>query len=201
MKDPTRHEESSWKPKAREGSTARTANRLNRGIGLALGALATLLLAAPAHAVNAADKCGALKLIALGNFAECRLKQVAKAVKTGRPADFSKCDRTLDKRFQRAAQTDRCTVPWNAEEAVSTFGSCTQRSVHAAGADTLQAPGWWCPGPPPDGCKPICGDGIQAGTETCDDGNTLSGDGCSARCQIEGSASPAFIDGYGVGTL
>ncbi len=33
---------------------------------------------------------------------------------------------------------------------------------------------------------PRCGDGIIAGTETCDDGNTMSGDGCSATCGFEG---------------
>ncbi|GMI45642.1 hypothetical protein TrCOL_g13795 [Triparma columacea] len=30
-----------------------------------------------------------------------------------------------------------------------------------------------------------CGDGIQTGVEQCDDGNTKSGDGCSATCGIE----------------
>jgi cysteine-rich repeat protein len=30
-----------------------------------------------------------------------------------------------------------------------------------------------------------CGDGVISGTETCDDGNTISGDGCSATCQTE----------------
>ncbi|KYF61834.1 spore coat protein H [Sorangium cellulosum] len=30
-----------------------------------------------------------------------------------------------------------------------------------------------------------CGDGDVAGLETCDDGNTTGGDGCSARCRIE----------------
>eukprot|EP01116_Phalansterium_solitarium_P004652 TRINITY_DN156_c0_g1_i3.p1 TRINITY_DN156_c0_g1~~TRINITY_DN156_c0_g1_i3.p1 ORF type:complete len:2233 (+),score=811.24 TRINITY_DN156_c0_g1_i3:424-7122(+) len=31
----------------------------------------------------------------------------------------------------------------------------------------------------------ICGDGLVVGNETCDDGNTVSGDGCSATCQLE----------------
>lgn len=34
-----------------------------------------------------------------------------------------------------------------------------------------------------------CGDGALGGAETCDDGNTSSGDGCSATCQTEGPAS------------
>ena len=31
----------------------------------------------------------------------------------------------------------------------------------------------------------VCGDGITSGAETCDDGNTTRGDGCSARCHLE----------------
>ena len=33
---------------------------------------------------------------------------------------------------------------------------------------------------------PYCGDGNLDGDETCDDGGTVGGDGCSADCQIEG---------------
>jgi cysteine-rich repeat protein len=31
----------------------------------------------------------------------------------------------------------------------------------------------------------ICGDGVVTPDENCDDGNTISGDGCSANCTIE----------------
>ncbi|MCB9627364.1 MAG: DUF4215 domain-containing protein [Sandaracinaceae bacterium] len=31
----------------------------------------------------------------------------------------------------------------------------------------------------------VCGDGFRSSTETCDDGNTVSGDGCSATCTAE----------------
>jgi uncharacterized repeat protein (TIGR01451 family) len=34
---------------------------------------------------------------------------------------------------------------------------------------------------------PYCGDGVANGTEECDDGNFISGDGCSAACQDEES--------------
>ncbi|MCX6750789.1 MAG: DUF4215 domain-containing protein [Candidatus Pacearchaeota archaeon] len=34
-------------------------------------------------------------------------------------------------------------------------------------------------------CSPSCGNGIKEGLEQCDDGNTLSGDGCSSNCKIE----------------
>ena len=40
------------------------------------------------------------------------------------------------------------------------------------------------------GCRPItpvrkCGNGIVEGTEQCDDGNTISGDGCSSTCRVD----------------
>ena len=34
-------------------------------------------------------------------------------------------------------------------------------------------------------CTPVCGDGLIRLEEGCDDGNSLSGDGCSAQCQVE----------------
>ncbi|CAD8214267.1 unnamed protein product [Paramecium octaurelia] len=34
-------------------------------------------------------------------------------------------------------------------------------------------------------CTTICGDGIMAGTEACDDGNHFNQDGCNQRCEIE----------------
>lgn len=33
---------------------------------------------------------------------------------------------------------------------------------------------------------PSCGDGVRNTTELCDDGNTVSGDGCSSTCELEG---------------
>ncbi|CAI2376582.1 unnamed protein product [Moneuplotes crassus] len=36
-------------------------------------------------------------------------------------------------------------------------------------------------------CVTICGDGLKAGTEKCDDGNTKNDDGCSSTCQVESS--------------
>lgn len=31
----------------------------------------------------------------------------------------------------------------------------------------------------------LCGDGVTTGSETCDDGNTMAGDGCGANCRVE----------------
>lgn len=42
--------------------------------------------------------------------------------------------------------------------------------------------GFSCSGISPTVCKAICGDNLKKGTETCDDGNTVSLDGCSSTC-------------------
>ena len=44
------------------------------------------------------------------------------------------------------------------------------------------------------GIGPVCGNGILEGVEECDDGNIVSGDGCSSTCTIETVATPACID-------
>lgn len=44
-------------------------------------------------------------------------------------------------------------------------------------------------------CTPVvCGDGIVAGDEVCDDGNTISGDGCSADCRSDESCGNGIVD-------
>eukprot|EP00826_Nyctotherus_ovalis_P040552 TRINITY_DN4008_c0_g1_i11.p1 TRINITY_DN4008_c0_g1~~TRINITY_DN4008_c0_g1_i11.p1 ORF type:complete len:471 (-),score=91.94 TRINITY_DN4008_c0_g1_i11:468-1880(-) len=34
-------------------------------------------------------------------------------------------------------------------------------------------------------CREVCGDGLNMGEHECDDGNTVSGDGCSSECKVE----------------
>jgi len=41
----------------------------------------------------------------------------------------------------------------------------------------------------------VCGDGIVEGSENCDDGNRISGDGCSSLCQSE---FPTSLDDGGI---
>lgn len=38
--------------------------------------------------------------------------------------------------------------------------------------------GWICDAASPSVCIPICGDGMNVGTEICDDGNNIATDGC-----------------------
>lgn len=46
----------------------------------------------------------------------------------------------------------------------------------------------------PGGTTPVCGNNITETGETCDDGNTVSGDGCSSTCQIEATAGDECFD-------
>ena len=76
-------------------------------------------------------------------------------------------------------------------------------------SNPAEASGAACTGGFCDGaamCDPTCGDGMQVGAETCDDGNTTSGDGCSALCRTEGgfmcTGTPSVCDAVcGDGTL
>src|SRR5262245_1353648 len=45
-----------------------------------------------------------------------------------------------------------------------------------------------------DDDAPICGDGVIAATEGCDDGNAASGDGCSATCVAEVARVDVSVD-------
>src|ERR1700689_5033658 len=40
----------------------------------------------------------------------------------------------------------------------------------------------------------VCGDGIIEGNEVCDDGNTVSGDGCSADCLSDETCGNGIVD-------
>lgn len=72
-------------------------------------------------------------------------------------------------------------------------GSCnlTITSIPASGQSPPAAHFWLITGSPTlvftcdTGVPVICGDGEKTGNETCDDGNSVSGDGCSEVCVIE----------------
>ncbi len=47
---------------------------------------------------------------------------------------------------------------------------------------------------------PVCGNRVVESPETCDDGNTVSGDGCNSSCQKEQSTAPVCGNGKVEGT-
>lgn len=56
-------------------------------------------------------------------------------------------------------------------------------------SSTYKRPVWELLAGPPS----ACGDGRLSASETCDDGNWINGDGCSATCQVEGISTWAKI--------
>jgi fibro-slime domain-containing protein len=90
-----------------------------------------------------------------------------------------------------------CTKVWVCGNGVVDPGETCDDGNATSGdgcSSTCQTePGWQCPDTPSDAGAPTggkciqikCGDGIVETGEECDDGNAVSGDGCSATCQIE----------------
>ena len=72
--------------------------------------------------------------------------------------------------------TEGCDVkPLNYDLGDGCTPLCTAEPTCPAG--TASSPG--------GACTTICGDGLVLGSEQCDDGNAVSGDGCSSTCQVE----------------
>ena len=67
-----------------------------------------------------------------------------------------------------------------ADAFINDFGSVWCSSSSSYGSGGLGTPGAYN-----DAC-PVCGDGVISGNEECDDENSLSGDGCSFDCTLEG---------------
>jgi fibro-slime domain-containing protein len=84
------------------------------------------------------------------------------------------------------AMTHRLALPLVAVIAIVTLGGCA--GVNQKGGGGTQGGGGGGPGngvPISGNILTTCGDGKLEGSEQCDDGNTISGDGCSKLCQIE----------------
>ena len=71
----------------------------------------------------------------------------------------------------------------------SVIGSCLTCNVSASPSgefvECLSCSGGYSVDPASNACRPICGDGILAPEEACEDGNTLAGDGCGPSCLVE----------------
>src|SRR5262245_23598548 len=77
-------------------------NMMNDRRYLVLFVAASAWMASPALAVSPAQKCEAAKLKIAGKYGFCRLKAEAKAIKTGEPVDYSKCDSVFAPKWQSA---------------------------------------------------------------------------------------------------
>ena len=157
--------------------------------------LAIVLIFAPGIANGASQsdgqKCSAFKWKAAGVYAQCLLREDARAVRSGKAPDYSKCERKLMRQYASADRKWACAVEDEAANIRELLLTCaegtrttTENSLRVVGVE----PGWECTGPAPGGCMTICGDGVRAGDEICDDGNVNDGDGCGPDCVPETSS-------------
>ena len=118
--------------------------------------------------------------------------------------------RTVEKDYACPQPGKRCTYLVKCGDGVlGGIEQCDPPNVgQGCSADCRLEPGSVCDPPPtpatpsrPAIChKTVCGDGKKEGTEACDDGNTIDGDGCSSSCTFEpdcsrGSCSSRCGDG------
>lgn len=90
------------------------------------------------------------------------------------------CTECADGFYLDAGSCVACT-PCNANEIIVTACSGTQDATCAAcGTGTV-------PNATATACVPVCGDGLLAEPEACDDANMVDGDGCSSTCTQETS--------------
>ncbi len=72
-------------------------------------------------------------------------------------------------------------------------GSLTMQVLELCTTSNVSDPGVWRLSPRGTGITATCGNGFRETGETCDDGNTMAGDGCSAACLVE--VAPECGDG------
>ncbi len=97
-----------------------------------------------------------------------------------------------------------CTVPTTCS-AVSTTSAvyCCDENTHACSPSTVDAEDCvsgifaYAPQDCMDSCT-VCGDGYKSPAEECDDGNLVSGDGCSELCMVDSIPPPASSSGPAV---
>jgi len=93
--------------------SARLASRIAKGgnvmlttgkrVGCALSFVCGVAsLASTAWAVSPADRCEAAKDKLVGRYVFCRLQAEARAIRTGDPVDYSRCDSTFGLKWGKA---------------------------------------------------------------------------------------------------
>ena len=136
-----------------------------------LAVVATLLLAGPpVQAVSDADKCEAAKNKVAGKYAFCRQKAEAKAIKTGDPVDYTKCDASYGTKWASAETNGGGMCPTMGDQAA--MQSCITAHTNRVAA-ALNNTGECEPvtGLPASGQTTAYGTGSDGDVEA---GNTLS---------------------------
>ena len=141
---------------------------------LTISVCAMVLMAWGTSAAGATDaqKCEAAKLKISGKYNFCRLKAEAKAVKTGNPVDYSKCDTNFSEKWGTAESTAGGMCPSTGD------ASSLQTRITGDANDIIACLNGTCP--------PSCGDGAANGAESCD-GSDLGGESCTSLGYASGT--------------
>ena len=83
-------------------------------VGSAFGLVAILLWSSAGAAATDAEKCEATKLKRAGQYSFCRLKAESKAVTTGNPVDYTKCDTKFTGKWAAAESIPMCPTTGDA---------------------------------------------------------------------------------------
>ncbi|MFY0534591.1 myxococcus cysteine-rich repeat containing protein [Nannocystis pusilla] len=112
---------------------------------------------------------------------------------TGSSGDASSSESGTEGSTTEGSTTEGSTTGGSTTEGSTTGGSTTD--AESTGATTDTSDGTTTGGTSTTGDDgttdstgeepPVCGDGVVAGAEECDDGNAFDGDGCSALCVAE----------------
>lgn len=112
------------------------------------------------------------------------------------------CDATclIEPGWSCPIQGQSCTATACGDGIIAGLEECEDGQVTPTGGDGCDAncqieaggpgaggawEGWVCPAAGMACVPTVCGDGTKEGTEPCDDGNEIVGDGCSPFCEVE----------------
>lgn len=83
-----------------------------RTVGIAAIVMGMLLVArGPASAIDPAVRCEAQKVKAAGDYADCRLMAEQRAIMQSKPVDFTRCEETFSRVWQRIEDRDGAACP------------------------------------------------------------------------------------------
>jgi cysteine-rich repeat protein len=146
------------------------------------------------------NDCASAKLRAAGRLCSCELNCFSRAAKRGVPVDVfcqSRCANKFHPVFTKAEAKGGCTTTLDrdviadkvdvlVEDVVEELQGPTTTTATTTSTTTTTIP-------------VACGNGLVDGTDECDDGGTMGGDGCSAACELE-SVNPAVCAGIPTGS-
>lgn len=157
--------------------TAGDAAAVRDGLDACIGATVAALGGIPGPG-GATARCQSGKAKQAGKFLDCALKTTAVAIRKGTAADHTRCDARFAGGWDRL-DGGTCLTSGDRVAQQADLAAC-----HAAAAVSLSGP--------------ACGNGVLDAAEECDDGNAVSGDGCSAACLLQAEYRQDF-EGLGAG--